>query len=214
MQMLFNQLIKITFSDTEKKVLVIIFLVFLLFILLLGLLTKVLKKSLITKGAVIDKEINGYYKYGFVKNEKEFKEIAQKKNNLLLLKQLSLPIIIIIFAFLLIGIYCRITNQSPSYIWQIYDDMLIKFDTNWTTILGIIPVWESFPSINENSFIFHNNANGIFAYIFLILFLTGAVLYIISTINYIAREKRISQKMKSIFTIQINDSTEIPPSTN
>lgn len=204
MQILFNSFFKITLSETEKKILIIIFLLFLLFIFLLGLLTKSLKKSMTNKGLTIDKEINGYYKYGFVKNEKEFRAISKKKNNLLLLKQLTPSIIIIILAFLIISIYCRITSQNISYIWEIYNDMLIKFDVEWTTILGI-PIWKNIPTINENSFIFHNNINGIIAYIFLILFLIGIITYIINTINYISREKRISQKMKSIFTIKLND---------
>lgn len=206
----YNTLIKIILSDTEKKVLVIIFLVFLLIILLLGLLNKLHKKLMLKRGFEIDKYINGYYKFGFVKTEKEFRDIANKKNNLLLLKQLSLPIIILAIAFLFIGVYTSITKQNLSYIFPIYNDMLIKFECEWTTVLGLsLP--SEFPHISNDSLIFHNDINGIFAYIFLILFSIGIIWYFISILKYIAREKRISQKMKSIFTIKL-DETDIKES--
>ena len=207
MQTLSNMLIKIVLSDTEKRILVIIFLVFLLFIFILGLLNKIHKKLMVKRGLEIDKHINGYYKFGFVKTEKEFKALAKKKNNLLLLKQLTIPLIILAISFIFIGIYCGVTNQNLSYVFSIYGDMLLKLDWHMTTVLGI-PLPSQFPTISEDSFIFHGDANGIFAYIFLILFLTGIILYFNSLLKYIARQKRISQKMKSIFEVKLEDEVK------
>ena len=64
---LYNSLVKIILSDTEKKILVVIFLVFLLLLLVIGLLNRLHKKLMVKRGLEIDKYINGYYKYGFVK---------------------------------------------------------------------------------------------------------------------------------------------------
>ena len=204
---LYNSLIKIILSDTEKKILVVIFLVFLLLLLVIGLLNRLHKKLMVKRGLEIDKYINGYYKFGFVKTEREFRKIANKKNNLLLLKQLSIPLIILIVAFIFIGIYCAISQQDLSFIFPIYGDMTLKLDWYWTTILGI-PFPSQFPTISEDSFYFHGDANGICAYIFFILFMVGIIWYFNALLKYIAREKRISQKMKSIFSIKIEEEVK------
>ena len=136
--------------------------------------------------------------------EKDFRRLANKKNNLLLLKQLTIPLIILGVSFLFISIYCSIGKKTLDYIFPIYGDMLLKLDWHMTTILGI-PFPSELPSISEDSFIFHGDADGICAYIFLVLFLVGFISYINALLKYMARQKRISTKMKSLFTIKLDD---------
>ena len=204
MQTLYKMLIKIVLSDTEKRILVIVFLLFLLFIFVLGLFSNLHKKLMSKRGLEIDKHINGYYKFGFVKTEKDFRRLANKKNNLLLLKQLTIPLIILGVSFLFITIYCSIDNKTLDYIFPIYGDMLLKLDWHMTTILGI-PFPSEFPTISEDSFTFHGDAGGICAYIFLVLFLVGFISYVNALLKYMARQKRISNKMKSLFTVKLDD---------
>ena len=80
MQIPYN--IKIVLSENDKRILVIIFLVFLLLVLLIGILTKAIKKEEKKEGLKLDKYVNGYVKYGFIKTEKEFKKVnsASKGN--------------------------------------------------------------------------------------------------------------------------------------
>lgn len=205
MQIPYN--IKIVLSENDKRILVIIFLVFLLLVLLIGILTKVIKKEEKKEGLKLDKYVNGYIKYGFIKTEKEFKKLCKKKNDLLLLKQLSLPLIIFIIAFATLGIFCSVTKQDMSYIWPIYNDMLIKIEVEETTAFGFLKVWASMPHFADNSFIFHSSTEAIISYIFLFLFIIGVILYIIAIFKYIAREKRILQKAKSIFDIKLEEDT-------
>lgn len=203
MQIPYN--LKIVLSETDKRVLVIIFLIFLILVLLIGILTKYVKTTEKKEGLKLDKYVNGYVKYGFIKTEKEFKSLCKKKNNLILLKQLTFPIIILILAFSLLGIFCLVNKKDFSYIFPIYHDMLIKIEVEETTAFGFLKVWASMPHFSDDSFIFHSSPEAIVSYIFLILFIIGIILYIIDIFKYIAREKRISQKAKSIFDIKLDE---------
>ena len=66
MQKIFNVLISITLSETEKRVLFIVFLLFILLLFLVGLLTHLNDKMIIKQGKKLDKHVSGYVKYGFV----------------------------------------------------------------------------------------------------------------------------------------------------
>ena len=98
MQTLYNMLFKIVLSDTEKRILVIVFLLFLLFIFILGLFINLHKKLMVKRGLEIDKHINGYYKFGFVKTEKDLGfvgEVTQVNPEILatLLDQDFIPVV-------------------------------------------------------------------------------------------------------------------------
>ena len=85
--------------------------------------------------------------------------------------------------------------------------MLIKIEVEETTAFGFLKVWASMPHFADNSFIFHSSTEAIISYIFLFLFIGGVILYIIAIFKYIAREKRILQKAKSIFDIKLEEDT-------
>ena len=161
MQKIFNVLISITLSETEKRVLFIVFLLFILLLFLVGLLTHLNDKMIIKQGRKLDKHVSGYVKYGFATNEKEFKKVAKHKNHLLLLKQMVPAIIIIGVTLTAFFIYLNITKQSFSYIWDIYYDMLLRFEVKTTTVLGFIEVWEEWPKLTEDSFVFHGTFEAI-----------------------------------------------------
>ena len=85
--------------------------------------------------------------------------------------------------------------------------MLIIIEVEETTAFGFLKVWASMPHFADNSFIFHSSTEAIISYIFLFLFIGGVILYIIAIFKYIAREKRILQKAKSIFDIKLEEDT-------
>ena len=213
MQKIFNVLISITLSETEKRVLFIVFLLFILLLFLVGLLTHLNDKMIIKQGRKLDKHVSGYVKYGFATNEKEFKKVAKHKNHLLLLKQMVPAIIIIGVTLTAFFIYLNITKQSFSYIWDIYYDMLLRFEVKTTTVLGFIEVWEEWPKLTEDSFVFHGTFEAIVAYIFLLLMIVGFFFYFRATFNFIARTKRYKDKSKDIFESDIEKEVPVANDT-
>lgn len=210
-------LIQIILSKTEKRVLVIFCLLFLLIVLFVGLLAKLYKKISIKNSKKIDQYVIDYIKYGFVKNPTEFKQIANQKNQLLLLKQAWFPLLILASSFILFFTYYSINKIDYNYIWKLYDDMLIKFE--WTWAQGVIPYPTEWPHINyETSLIFYNDGKAIVGYIFLILFLIGLIGFIIATCKYNSREKRIKEKAKTIFNSSLDNfdslQTNVIPQNN
>ena len=60
------------------------------------------------------------------------------------------------------------------------------------------------PKIITNEIYFHNDLNGIIAYIFLIINIVGIIFYSISTIKYISRLQRINKVSKNLFTTNLD----------
>lgn len=207
--MLTTSLIQIILSKTEKRVLVIIFLIFLLIVLVIGLLSQLINKSLKKCSLEIDKHLNGYIKYGFIKNPHDFKKIGFKKNNLIFMKQGTFGVLFLLCSFILITTFCLSSNSNINYIWPIYNDMLIKFAWNWNTS-SFIPYPTEWPKIDyDNSFIFYSDLSSIIAYIFLCLFIIGFIALIIATSKFIAREKRIKEKAKTLFNESLDSLDSI-----
>ena len=90
--------------------------------------------------------------------------------------------------------------------------MLLRFEVKSTKILGFIEVWEEWPKLTEDSFIFHGTPEAIVAYIFLLLILVGFFFYFRATFNFIARTKRYKDKSKDIFDPEIDK--EVPVATD
>ena len=219
-----NALISITLSETEKRVLFIVFLLFILLLFLVGLFTHLNEKMIVKQGKKLDKHVSGYVKYGFATNEKEFKKVSRSKNHLLLLKQMAIPFIILTVTLTGFFIYLGVSKQNFSYIWKIYYDMLLRFEVKSTKILGFIEVWEEWPKLTADSFVFHGTPEAIVAYIFLALMLVGFFFYFRATYNFIARTKRYKDKSRDIFETEIEkevpvandtlDNTTTPTETN
>lgn len=215
--MLTYNLIQIILSKTEKRVLVIFCLLFLLIVLFIGLLAKLYKKTSIKDSKKIDQYVIDYIKYGFVKNPSEFKQVANQKNQLLLLKQAWFPLLILSSSLILFFTYYSVNNFDYNYIWKLYYDMLIKFE--WTWAQGFIPYPTEWPHINyETSLIFYNDGKSIVGYIFLVLFIIGLVGFIIATCKFNSREKRIKEKAKTIFNSSLDNfdslQTNVVPQNN
>lgn len=203
--MLITELIKIILSKTEKIILVVFCLLFLIIVLFIGLLTDLFKNSQKKKGLLIDQELNGYVKYGFVKDPAGFKKVGNSKNQILFFKEAFIPIMIIIGSLILILVYCSVQKISFNYIWSVYYDMLLKIEWHWD-YNSFIPHPLEWPYINtETSFTFHGDLNSIIAYLFLVLFIVGFIGLVISTCQYIAREKRIKEKAKVIFNESLDN---------
>lgn len=203
--MLINNLIKIILSKTEKIILVVFCLLFLLIVLFIGLLTDLYKNSQKKKGLLIDQALNGYVKYGFVKDPTSFKKVGNNKNQILFFKEAFIPIMLLIASLVMMLIYCSVQQLSFNYIWSVYYDMLLKIEWHWN-YNSFIPYPLEWPYINkETSFIFHSDLSSIISYLFLLLFLIGFTGLIISTCHYIAREKRIKEKAKVIFNESLDN---------
>lgn len=198
-------LIKIVLSDRDKKILVIIFLIFLLIVLLFGILNRLNHRFMEKEGKKIDSLVVGYVKYGFVNNSKDFKKIAKKKNQVLYFKQSIFPLTLLIVGYVGFIIFCSVTSLNWKYIFDVYRDMFFYVEKVQTIgdIAGIKMIGEM-PKIITNEIYFHNDLNGIIAYIFLIINIVGIIFYSISTIKYISRLQRINKVSKNLFTTNLD----------
>lgn len=201
----FDFLIKIVLSDRDKKILVIIFLIFLLIVLLFGIINRLNHRFMEKEGKKIDSIVVGYVKYGFVNNSKDFKKIANKKNQVLYFKQSIFPLALLGVGYIAFAIFCSVKSLNWEYIFDVYQDMFfyVEKETVITDVAGIKMIGEM-PTITTNAIYFHNDLNGIVAYVFLIINIIGILFYSIATIKYISRLKRIKKVSKNLFTANLD----------
>lgn len=191
-------LINISLSQRDKKILVIVFFIFLLLILLIGLIRKLLIKKFRKEGAKIDSHVAGYIHYGFVTDSRGFRKLAYEKNRILLFRQSLLPVLLLVICFMSLIVFCAVSGEDWRYIFDVYGDMIVKLEAPTTEVFGLT-VWSEFPHIVEGSIAFHSDAAGFVAYLFLVLFLIAVWLYLSAVFKKMARGKRIREKSEAIY---------------
>lgn len=200
-----NSFATVTLSERDKIVLLVLFCILLIIIFIIGLVSTLLINYYENSSYEIDDYVADYVNYGLVNNERNFKKVAHAKNRALLFKQSYLGLILLITSVLLLAIFCFYQQKSWTYIFDILADFSIKFDITTSNFFGLELI-NDWPKINENSFIIHNDVEGLIAYVFVILFILGAFIFIKGTIKYTARNSRINKKSKEQFRKSLDRS--------
>lgn len=198
-----NELISVTLSETDKKVLLVICFLFLLLLLLLGLLRRLYNYKCARARKKIETHLANYYKYGIVDNAKALTKLGNQKNHVMFFKEALIPMIILVTALAGYAIY-GIVIKDFKFGLPIYNDLIVKFDITTVKLFGINVISE-LPKAIPGSFKFHNDLNGYFAYSCLVLFFVGSITYFSCVINMFARRKEVRVVVGKAFNIKMED---------
>ena len=212
-------LVKLT--ENEKRLIIALLIAVILVFVLIGFLGILVKKIMLSQAHRADTFMYDLVITKTVENPHHFRQVANKKNHRLLFKQSWLP-----FLILLISIAFLLTYMSISSNWDL--NVFDYYGTNGTNgegfatlffifdfpnapradFFGIIII-SDWPPILSSPYL---SLNAWPSYVFVPLFLTGGVWYLVCVQAFIARTYRILVQSKKVFEKRLDnyDATKNP----
>lgn len=185
-----NYLIQL--SESDKRVLIAICLIFIILIILFGYLVKLIKYILNKKADYVDNSMYDLLDANFIEDKKLFRKISWKKNNLKFYFEARLPLFFILLSLFMIFLYMCIAGFNFDFIIK-YNNQL-KFSLDWSNtgdlLLGFIPVWAEWPTINKVPVFYFDQVEAWLTYIFDIGIIYGSLHFFFCSTVLLARNIR------------------------
>lgn len=185
-----NYLIQL--SESDKRVLIAICLIFIILIILFGYLVKLIKYILNKKADYVDNSMYDLLDANFIEDKKLFRKISWKKNNLKFYFEARLPLFFILLSLFMIFLYMCISGFNFDFIIK-YNNQL-KFSLDWSNtgdlLLGFIPVWAEWPTINKVPVFYFDQVEAWLTYIFDIGIIYGSLHFFFCSTVLLARNIR------------------------
>ena len=185
-----NYLIQL--SESDKRVLIAICLIFIILIILFGYLVKLIKYILNKKADYVDNSMYDLLDANFIEDKKLFRKISWKKNNLKFYFEARLPLFFILLSLFMIFLYMFISGFNFDFIIK-YNNQL-KFSLDWSNtgdlLLGFIPVWAEWPTINKVPVFYFDQVEAWLTYIFDIGIIYGSLHFFFCSTVLLARNIR------------------------
>lgn len=217
MNLMTNPTLYIQLSETEKRVLFVIFLAVIFILILIGAIGYLIQKVMKYQAKKIEHETFDAVKFGVVKEKKHFTKYAKRKNNQIFIKQAWLPLLIVAFGFIVLIIYDCINGMNFKYnpfnretgfaslLW-IWD-----FDNpdNYSKFFGIT-LLSQFPALKYTPEFHIENWGG---YLFVPCVFIGGFWYLITVQGYFARLLKIRSITDKVFGKTFDNFVLTPDNT-
>ena len=214
------------FTDETKRFLISLLIIFILVFIIIGLLGALIQKLMKWQGKKIDTLCHDVVVTKVVTNKKELKRYGKKKSWALFYKQCAVGLLLLALAFLTLLVRNLITKD---WSYNLFDYEKEGFRTlffiwdfgnpdYYTPIFGVpFPVLREWPALLNAP---HFEIEALASYIFLPLFLVGAIWYLVAVQCLIARRLRLQKLIYQVFEKslegynQTNGFTNANPPTN
>lgn len=211
----------VTLSENDKKLLIALAIAVILIFVLIGFLGLLVKKIMTAQANRADTFMYDLVITKTLKNPRHFRRVGFKKNHRLLFKQSWLPFLLILVSVSFLLIYMAITGNWTLNVFDYYGTngtdgegfatLFFIFDfpaaprTEWFGF-SIVSGW---PPILSSPYL---SVNAWASYVFVPIFATGALWYIVCVQAFIARTFRILVKSKKVFEKLLDnyDATKNP----
>ena len=197
-------LVKLT--ETDKRILITVFLVIILIFLLIGLVVNIIRKIMAHQGKAVDTYMYDMVKAKVITKPSEFRKIGFVKNFQTLYRKIRLPLILLVIAFVICLVRYIITKDLffATYfsIEKGIGSLFYKWDwanAEKSTILGIPTIFPSKWPDTLNTPHFENNISSILAYISFPCLLVGLILYFGHLLAFISRSIQTMKLSKKVF---------------
>lgn len=205
-------LVKLT--ETDKRILITVFLVVILIFLLIGLVVNIIRKIMARQGRAVDTYMYDLVKAKVITKPSEFRKVGFIKNFQTLYKRIRLPIILLAIAFILCLVRYIPTHDSFFKTYFSVDKGIGSLFYKWdwanaekASILGIPTIIPSQWPDALNTPHFEGNFSSIMAYISFPFLLVGLVLYFGHLLAFISRSIQTMKLSKTVFQ---KDLSKIP----
>ena len=208
-------------SENEKRLIIGLLIAVILIFVLIGFLGLLVKKIMISQAHRADTFMYDLVVTKTVKNSRHFRQVGNKKNHRLLFKQSWIPFLLLLVSVTFLLIYMGVSGNWDLNVFDYYGSngtdgegfttLFFIFDfpnaprTEWFGI-SIVSGW---PPILSSPYL---SANAWPSYVFVPLFVTGAIWYIVCVQAFIARSYRLLVQSKKVFEKRLDnyDATKNP----
>jgi ABC-type multidrug transport system fused ATPase/permease subunit len=195
-----NLLIK--FTENDKRLAIAVLLVLILVFVLIGYIGMLVSRLMKWQGKKVDDMMHDITVTQVVTNSKSFRKIAYKKSGRYFFKQAWIPIIILIVAFIILFI-CEAIHD---FTYDIFNHETTGFGTLlfiWKDT-GEKRIFLEFNSLEMTTTInlIHSptfKVEAIWSYVFVPVFLTGAIWYLVNVQCLISRAFRIEKLSRKVY---------------
>ena len=209
--------ILISLSETDKRVLIALCFLLIFLFVVAGYIGLLISRIMKHQGKKMDTMMHDIVITRVVTNKKDFIKVARKKNWRYFFKTAWIPLIILVFAFVLLliagSVYDfeynifdhgqKIINEEGQIYYQGgYGFTTLFFIPDWqsathTDFFGMFEIITSWPTqmLNEP----HFSVDALFSYFFVPIFLVGAIWYLIDLQALLARTIKMYQLSDSIY---------------
>lgn len=190
--------ILISLSDSDKRIIFSILLIFIVALVLIGLLGYVLFRIVKFQGKKIDSLVHDVVVTKVITDKKHFLKYGRYKNWALFFKQAYIPVLIIIFAFIILIIHNSVTNNwtyNPFSTVDGFGTLFFTWKPSGKYTGGILIKFAELVLDNTPHFV----AEGWAGYIFGPCILVGGVWYLIASGALLGRTIMLYKRSREIF---------------
>ena len=207
-------LVKLT--ETDKRILITVFLVVILVFLLIGLVVNIVRKIMAHQGRAVDTYMYDLVKAKVITRPSEFRRIGFIKNFRMIYKNIRLPIILLAIAFILCLV--RYIFSGNSFFATYFSvntgigSLFYKWDwanAEKASILGIPTIFPSQWPDALNTPHFEGNFSSIMAYISFPFLLVGLILYFRHLLAFISRSIQTVKLSRKVFQKNLSNNQNI-----
>ena len=201
-----NIFASISFSETDKKALIILLILLVIAILLIGLLGVAVRATMHYQAKRADTMMHDVAVTHVIDSPKSFRRFGFKKNNRALYRDSLWPFVVFVFAVLLWVIWNLFVNRWGESVFSITDELFIhtKWDNSqyppddplFVRVFGIW-IFARWPEAIEGYPRF--DINNLVAYIVAFLYTADIIWYAVICQAYLARFFRIQRLSRSIY---------------
>ena len=211
----------ITISENEKRMLLVLLAAVILVFVLIGLLGLLVKRIMSSQAKRADTFMYDLVYTKAIKNPRHFRRVGFKKNHRLLFQQSWIPFLILLVAAAFLVTYMAIADHWNLNVFDYYGTdgtdgegfMTLFFIFDFanapkSTFFGM-QIVSDWPPLLSSPYL---SANAWPSYVFVPIFLTGAIWYLICVQAFIARTWRILVMSKKSFEKSLDnyDATKNP----
>ncbi len=219
-------------SENDKRFLFVILLVFILVFVLIGYIGMLIVRVMKRQGKKLDSYVAPVVKLKVITDKKKFKKYARKKNWIIFYKQARIPVLILLVGVLIlivrnaiVGNFAYNPFHQPYWVDTGFVDDLGNpiMELHSKSFSSLLWIWEWKIVIKEGTLsippikCIHNPEfvpEAIPSYLFVLSLLVGGLWYLYTVQAFIAREIRIRKLSDTVFSINLDNYSQIDDTAN
>ena len=190
-------------SESDKRVLIALFIVILLIIIIFGYIQKLVAYIMYNQGLQIDTMMYDIIRTRVITTKKEFKKEAYRKSYILFIKKSWIPFIILAGFISAIFIYgACIGDPSATYFTKAMTDISFTLDFHTGPFFGLtLPVdWPTLDKIPDYSW----NLDKYLSILFLVGSIVSGIIYLVDSQALMSRSLRVRKLCRTYFSKDLN----------
>lgn len=193
----------IQITENDRRVLIALLIVVILLVIIIGYLTDLVQHIMKKQGMILDRAMAKLVRSRVIKTPREFLIEAFAKNNLILFKQIFMPLIILCAAIGSHILYVDLTGHSINlfdYENEGFLTLFFIFEFPKSEFFGLM-IPNDWPIVISAP---HFSSQAWFSYLVVPAYLTGGFWFMITIQAYIARILRMKHLSREIFSIDLS----------